>query len=105
LTNGDVTIAASPVLVSGPAKPVAGSNNVPPGVTFGDDLKSVGGAFGKGVTLSTASTIIVPSTAVTIAAGAIVATVEGHPIKETKVIAGAIVDESAKALEWVAGWF
>ncbi len=102
-TNGDVTVAVSPTLVNGPAKPA--TNNVPPGVTFGDDLKFVGGTFAKGVALSTASTVVIPASAVTIAAGAIVGTVEGHPIKETKVITGAIVDETAKAIEWVTGWF
>jgi hypothetical protein len=103
LTNGDVTVAVSPILVSGPAKP--GTNNVPPGVTFGDDLKSVGKTFAKGVTLGTASTVIVPAAAVTTAFGGIVATVQGHPIKGTEEIAGAIADEAGSALSWVGGWF
>lgn len=102
-TNGDVTVAVSPILVSGPAKP--GTNTVPPGVTFGDDLKAVGKTFAKGVTLGTASTVIVPAAAVTTAVGGVVATIQGHPIKGTEEIAGAIADEAGSALSWVGGWF
>lgn len=102
-TNGDVTVAVSPILVSGPAKP--GTNNVPPGVTFGDDLKFVGKTFANGAALGTASTVIVPAAAVTTVVGGVVATIQGHPINGTKEIAGAIADEAGSALSWVDGWF
>jgi hypothetical protein len=50
--NGDVTVAANPTTAGAPAKPTAGANNGPPGVTFTDDLKAVGKSGAAGPTLT-----------------------------------------------------
>ena len=103
LRNGDIGVAASPVLINTPPKP--SSNPVPPGVTFGDDLKAVGKTAGNIAAGGMVGAAVVPSSAVMIGVGGVVATIAGHPIKGTEEIAKDIIDDAGKVIEWASGWF
>ena len=67
--NGDVTVAANPTTASAPAKPTAGANSGPPGVTPTDNLKELGKVAGNGLaTVAVSPVAIVGGVAATIAA-------------------------------------
>lgn len=87
--NGDVTVAANPTTASAPAKPTAGANSGPPGVTFTDDLKAVGkGAAAiptlAGVTIASGAGAVV---------GFIGGTLVGKPLDGAGGIAGDILKD------------
>jgi len=103
LRNGDIGVAASPVLINTPPKPI--SSPVPPGVTFGDDLKAVGKTAGNIAAGGLVGGAVVPASAGMIGVGGVVATIAGHPIKGTKEIAKDIIDDAGKLIEWASGWF
>jgi len=91
LSNGDVSVAVSPVLMGG-------TKNVPPGVGFGDDLKFVG----KGVGAVAATPVLAAGAVVVGVGGAIVGTAAGHPIKWAEDSFTTYVSEVGN---WVSGWF
>jgi hypothetical protein len=94
LSNGDVSVAVSPVLISG-------TKSAPPppgGVGFGDDLKFVG----KGVGAVAATPVLAAGGVVVGVGGAIVGTAAGHPIKWAEDAFTSYVSEVGN---WVSGWF
>jgi len=101
LTNGDVSVAVSPVLASGPGQ----SRPVPPGVGAGDTLKDFGKLLGNTSATGAVSTVAIP-TAVGIGAGAVVygaATGDAKYIKDT--INNLLVDQAGAAVKWATELF
>jgi hypothetical protein len=88
-----------------PAKPTAGANNGPPGVTFTDDLKSAGKAAGNTAAIIVASPILAVGAAGVTASAALSGIVTGHPIQSVKEVGGRVVNDAIGVLEWVGGWF
>jgi hypothetical protein len=103
--NGDVTVAANPTVASGPAKPTAGTNNGPPGVTPTDTLKELGKVAGNGLVTVVASPVGIAAGVGLTVGGALVGLAEGHPIKTTKEVTGEIWTDVVKAIDWASGWF
>lgn len=104
--NGDVTVAANPTTASAPAKPTAGANSGPPGVTPTDNLKELGKVAGNGLaTVAVGPVAIVGGVAATIAAPVILGIPSGHPIKETKEVVKELWSDVADTIKWAGGWF
>lgn len=103
--NGDVAVAVSPVIGSAPAKPTAGANNGPPGVTFADDLKALGKTAGNGAALVVTSPIVIAGAAAVELGAVVVGTAAGHPIQYAKEVGNEVVNDAGKVIEWVSGWF
>jgi len=93
LTNGDVSIAVSPILVSGASK----ATPVPPGVGLKDDLKAAGsfyGSIGGFPAIGAAAIAMTPAVTITgIASG---------DVKGAFKDLGQFVTDAG---DWVTGWF
>lgn len=98
LANGDVSVAASPVLMGG-------SRAVPPGVGFGDDVKYLGGLAGNGAAMVATSLVVVPGSAVTMVGSVIASPLTGHPVKFIEDTANGVVNMGANAIEWASNLF
>jgi hypothetical protein len=102
--TGDVTFAINPRVASEPSK---GTPNGTPSMsgTLGDDLKIAGKAAGN----ATATFVAAPTIAVVgyglVTTGALIGTIEGHPIKATEDFAKQVVHDADAAINWVGGIF
>lgn len=101
LTNGDVSVAVGPILMGGSSQ----SRPVPPGVTFGDDVKAVGAAAGNGAAMAVTSLVVVPGSAVTMVGSVVASPFTGHPVKFIENSANEIVNMGGKAIEWASNLF
>lgn len=99
--NGDVIVAANPT----PAPKPIGTNNPPPGVTFGDDVKAVGKVAGNTAATIVASPVIVGTAAGIELGSVIVGTAAGHPIQYAKDTYNELVNDIGSATEWVSSLF
>src|SRR5262245_48410981 len=78
LTNGDFSVAVSPVVAGGPAR------RDPPGVTGVDILKDMGKFLGNTGNQQAAGTVVLPTAAAILAGSALIGTVGEEPIGYTK---------------------
>ena len=101
LTNGDVSVAVSPILMGGSSQ----SHPVPPGVTFGDDVKAVGAVAGNGAAMAVTGVVVGSGSAVTMVGSVIASPFTGHPVKFIENTANEIVNMGGKAMEWASNLF
>ena len=104
--NGDVTVAANPTTASAPAKPTAGANSGPPGVTPTDNLKELGKVAGNGLaTVAVSPVVIVGGVAVTIAAALILGIADRTPDQNDQRGCERTLVGRSESIKWAGGWF
>jgi len=99
LTNGDISVAVSPVLAGGPAR------RDPPGVTGADIVKDFGKVLANTGNSVAAGTVVVPTSVAVIAGTTVFGTIAGDPVGSAKQSANDAVNDAAKVIEWVGSWF
>lgn len=100
LTNGDVSVAVSPILMG-----ASSQHSVPPGVTFGDDVKFVGASVGNTAAVTATSLVVVPGSMVAMAGTVIMSPLSGNPGKFIKDTFKGVAELSAKAGDWAMNLF
>lgn len=98
--TGDVTFAINPRVASEPSKGTPSISGM-----LVDDLKNAGKAAGN----ATATFVAAPTIAVIgyglVSTGALIGTLEGHPIKATEEIAKQVIHDADAAINWVGDIF
>jgi hypothetical protein len=95
LTNGDFSVAVSPVLASGPAQ----SRPVPPGVGAIDVAKGLGNFYNS---FGSVPAVVGPVVAATPMAAVITGLAGENPVKEAGQFLGEV---SEQAINWATSWF
>jgi hypothetical protein len=99
LSNGDFSVAVSPVLAGGPPR------RDPPGVTATDILKDFGKVPANTGNSVAAGTVVVPTSWALIAGTTVFGTIAGDPVGSAKQAANDAVNDAVKVIEWVGSWF
>jgi hypothetical protein len=99
LSNGDITVAVSPVVAGGPAR------RDPPGVTGVDILKDMGKFLGNTGNGFAAATVVYPTAGAVVAGAALIGTVAGAPVDMTKSAFQDLETKATKVIDWVGSWF